>query len=251
MDFSCVGKCASVCTACKGELRSEVIYLTSKLGKSCVLLTLHWSSYSVFAISCKTPSFVPKRYWSPSPKLTWNRWRGTDDKNWRGKLTKADVVAQTVMWETFNPFIDQTRQHLRYVAKRFLKHRSFKPDRDGELACFDYNVMFPLPKPQAVDNSRQIFHEFSSHGWLLWELRNVHMDDYVEFVDDIRHIYLADLGTGPAIEDMVSLLLFFGLNFPRGNINKLFSNFALCAWVMLSHFCLIYNLDLVELAQSM
>ena len=32
------------------------------------------------------------------------------------------------------------------------------------------------------------------------------MDDYLEFVDDVRHIYLDDSRTGPAIDDMVSFL---------------------------------------------
>ena len=37
-------------------------------------------------------------------------------------------------------------------------------------------------------------------------LRNVHIDDYAEFIDDVRHVYLDQLGVGPAVEDMVSFL---------------------------------------------
>ena len=37
-------------------------------------------------------------------------------------------------------------------------------------------------------------------------MRNVHIDDYIEFIDDVRHVYLDDLGVGPDVEDMVSFL---------------------------------------------
>ena len=32
------------------------------------------------------------------------------------------------------------------------------------------------------------------------------MDEYVAFVDDIRLVYLDELGVGPAVEDMISFL---------------------------------------------
>ena len=121
--------------------------------------------------------------------------------------TKFDVVARTVMEETFNPLIDQTRHYLRYLTEVLLKHPSFKSDLVVGLASFDYGVSFHLPKPQAIACYRHIFQNFSSRGWLSRELRNVCMDDYVEVVDDVRHIYLDDFGTGPAIEDMISFFL--------------------------------------------
>ena len=37
-------------------------------------------------------------------------------------------------------------------------------------------------------------------------MRNVHIDDYMEFIDDVRHVYLDELGVGPDVEDMVSFL---------------------------------------------
>ena len=124
----------------------------------------------------------------------------------RRMKTKSDVVARTVMEETFKPLIAQTRHYLRYVAKVLSKYPSIKSDLVFGLASFDYGVSFHLPKPQAIACYRHIFQSFSSRGWLSRELRNVHMDDYVEVVDDVRHIYLDDFGTGPAIDDMVSFL---------------------------------------------
>ena len=65
-----------------------------------------------------------------------------------------------------------------------------------------------MPDTVAVGCYQHVFQSFNSRGWVARELRNVHTYDYVEFVDDVRHIYLDDLGVGPAVEDMVS---FFSL----------------------------------------
>ena len=124
----------------------------------------------------------------------------------RGKKGKSDVVAKTVMGESFNPFIDQGRQYIRYVAKELIKHPTFKSDLVIGLACFDYGVLFKLPKTVAVDCYQHLFQSFSSRGWVAPELRNVDIDDYVEFIDDVRHVYLDELGVGPDVEDMVSFL---------------------------------------------
>ena len=124
----------------------------------------------------------------------------------RGKKGKSDVVAKTVMGESFNPFIDQGRQYIKIVAKELMKHLTFKSDLVIGLACFDYAVVFKLPKTVAVDCYQHLFQSFSSRGWVARELRNVHIDDYVEFIDDVRHVYLDELGVGPDVEDMVSFL---------------------------------------------
>ena len=124
----------------------------------------------------------------------------------RGKKGKSDVVAKTVMGESFNPFIDQGRQYIKYVAKELMKHPTFKSDLVIGLACFDYAVVFKLPKTVAVDCYQHLFQSFSSRRWVARELRNVHNDDYVEFIDDVRHVYLDELGVGPDVEDMVFFL---------------------------------------------
>ena len=124
----------------------------------------------------------------------------------RGKKSKPEAIAKPVMGESFNPFIDQGRQYIKYVAKELLRHSTFKSDLVIGLACFDYAVLFKLPKTVAVDCYQHVFQSFSSRGWVARELRNVHIDDYVEFVDDVRHVYLDELGVGPAVEDMVSFL---------------------------------------------
>ena len=57
-----------------------------------------------------------------------------------------------------------------------------------------------------MDCYAQLFQRFCVRGWLAKELKNVHMDDYLEFIDDLRFVYLDDLHIGPKIEDMVTFL---------------------------------------------
>ena len=122
----------------------------------------------------------------------------------RGTKSKSDAVAKTVMGEPFNPFIDQGRQYIRYVAKEFLRRPTFKSDLVIGLDSFDYPVLFNLLKTVAIDCYQHLYQSFSPRSWFARELRNVHNEEYVEFVDDVRHFYLDEVGAGPAVEDMVS-----------------------------------------------
>ena len=92
------------------------------------------------------------------------------------------------------------------MATQLLQFPSFKSDLVAGLACFDCRALFHLPGPEEIDYYWHTFHSFRSRSWLWRELQNVHTDDYVEIVDNVRHIYLDDPGTGPAIEDMISFL---------------------------------------------
>ena len=125
----------------------------------------------------------------------------------RGKKGKSDAIAKTVMGESFNPFIDQGRQNIKYVAKELMRHPTFESEMVIGLACFDYAVLFKMPKTVAVDCYQHLFQSFSSRGWVARELRKVQIDDYVKFIDDVRHVYLDEVGVGPDVEDMVSFLL--------------------------------------------
>ena len=124
----------------------------------------------------------------------------------RGKKGKSDAVAKTVMGESFNPFTDQGTQYIKYVAKELMRHPNFKSDLVIGLSCFDYSVLFKLPKTVAVDCFQHLFQSFSSRSWVARELRNVHVDDYIDFIDDLRQVYVDEVGVGPDVEDMVSFL---------------------------------------------
>ena len=79
----------------------------------------------------------------------------------RGKKSKSDAFAKTVMRESFNPFIDQGRQYIKYVAKELLRHPSLKSYLAIGLACFDYAVVLKLPKAVAVDCYQHLFQSLS------------------------------------------------------------------------------------------
>ena len=122
----------------------------------------------------------------------------------RGKNGKTDAVVKTVMGESFNPFIDQGRQYNKYVATELLRHPTFNSDLVNGLACFDYAVLFKLPKTVAVDCYPHVFQSFRSRSWIAQELRNSHIDDYFQFVGNVRHVYLNEMGVALAVEDMIS-----------------------------------------------
>ena len=124
----------------------------------------------------------------------------------KSKKSKTDVIASAVMGDMFNPHVNQGRAYVRYVCTELLKHPTFKSDLVMGMACFDYSVLFTLPRGQAMECFARLFRSFCVRGWLAKELKNVHMDDYLEFVDDLRFVYLDELHIGPKIEDMVSFL---------------------------------------------
>ena len=124
----------------------------------------------------------------------------------KGKKSKTDVIASAVIGDMFNPHVNQGRAYVRYVCTELLKHPIFKSDLVVGLACFDYSVLFTLPRGQAMDCYARLFQSFCVRGWLAKELKNEHMDEYLEFIDDLRFVYLDELHIGPKIEDMVTFL---------------------------------------------
>ena len=124
----------------------------------------------------------------------------------KSKKSKTDVIASAVMGDMFNPHVNQGRAYVRYVCTELLKHPTFKSDLVMGMACFEYSVLFTLPRGQAVDCYARLFQSFCVRGWLAKKLKNVHMDDYLEFVDNLRFVYLDELHIGPKIEDMVTFL---------------------------------------------
>ena len=124
----------------------------------------------------------------------------------KNKKVRTDVVAGTLMGEMFNPHVDQGRAYIRFACKELINHPSFKSDLVVGLACFDYAVLFTMPKDQAAGCCLRLFHSFCVRGWLAKELKNIHMDDYMEFIDDIRFFCWDELHIGPTIEDMITFL---------------------------------------------
>ena len=82
----------------------------------------------------------------------------------KSKKPKTDVIASAVMGDMFNPHGDQGRAYVRYVCTELLKHPTFKSDLVVGLACFDYSVLFTLPRGQAMDCYAQFFQSFCVPG---------------------------------------------------------------------------------------
>ena len=173
------------------------------VSRSCLPAEWDWDALRSFDFAVSELLGIPEFMQKTVLKVARSK---IDVERERGKKGKSDAVAKTVMGESFNPFIDQGRQYIKYVAKELMKHPTFKSDLVIGLASFDYSVLFRLPKTVAVDCYQHLFQSFSSRGWVARELRNVHIDDYVEFIDDVRHVYVDELGVGPDVEDMVSFL---------------------------------------------
>ena len=106
----------------------------------------------------------------------------------------------------FNLRVNQGRAYIRYVCSELLKDPTFQSDLVVGLACFDYSVLFTLTRGKAMECYARLFQSFYVRGWLAKEVKNVNMDDYLEFIDDLRFVYLDELHIGPKIEDMVTFL---------------------------------------------
>ena len=106
----------------------------------------------------------------------------------KSKKPKTDESASAVMGDMFNPHVNQGRAYVRYVCTELLKHSTFKSDLVVGLACFEYSVLFTLPRSQAMDCYARLFQSFCVRGWLAKELKNVHMDEYLDFIDDLRFV---------------------------------------------------------------
>ena len=89
------------------------------------------------------------------------------------KKAKTDTSASAVMGDMFNRHFYRGTAYIRYVCVDLLKHPTFKSNLVVGLACFDYSVLFRLPKGQAMDCFARLFQSFCVRDWLAKELKNV------------------------------------------------------------------------------
>ena len=86
----------------------------------------------------------------------------------------------------FNPHASQGRVYFRHVCCELSRHPTFKSVLMETLHGFDYSVLFTLPGGQAVDCYFRLFQNFCLRGWSAKDVKIVHMDNYFEFIDDLR-----------------------------------------------------------------
>ena len=89
----------------------------------------------------------------------------------KNKKSKTDVIASAVMGDMFSLHVNQERAYIRYVCAEHSKHPTFKSDLVVGLACFDYSVLFTLPKGQAIDCYARFLQSFCVRGWLAKNLK--------------------------------------------------------------------------------
>ena len=87
------------------------------------------------------------------------------------KKSKTDVIASAVTGDLFNPHVNQGRAYIRYVCSELLKRPTFKSDLVVWLACFDFSVLFTLPRGQDMDCYARLFQSFLFRGWYAKELK--------------------------------------------------------------------------------
>ena len=98
------------------------------------------------------------------------------------------MLAGAIMGDMFNPHVNQGRAYIRYVCSEVLKHSTFKSDLVVGLACFDYSVLFTLPRGQLMQCYARLFQSFHLRGGLAKNLKNVLVDDYLEIIDDLSFV---------------------------------------------------------------
>ena len=110
------------------------------------------------------------------------------------------------MGDMFNPHVYQGVAYICYVSVELSKHPTFKSDLVVGEACFDYSVLFTLPRGQAMNCFARLFQSFCVLGWLAKELKNVHIVHCLEIIDDLWILYLDESQIGPKTEDMATFL---------------------------------------------
>ena len=94
--------------------------------------------------------------------------------------------------------------------------------------CFDSSMLIVLPLLQAFKCYRQIIHSFSSRKWFEKDRRNVHMDEYVEFIADLRHLFLDNVKPALVIDDTVTFFAYCAEVARRENTLHVSWLFCLC-----------------------
>ena len=124
----------------------------------------------------------------------------------RKKSGGSRKAATFVIVEEYTPFNEACREFIRQLCLDMLSHITFNSDLVVGLASFDYDVLFTLPKSQSLDCFKLLFKSSGDRKWKSKDLRSTFEDCYIEFLDDLRYVYVDDCGRGPEVEDMITFL---------------------------------------------
>ena len=159
-----------------------------------------------------------------------------------------DAIARSVLSESFNPFIDNCRTYVRFVAKEMIKYPNFKSDFLMGMAIFDYSTLTVLLCLRAIGCYAPLFQKFSSRGQLARERRILTWTTTCSLL-----MMSAMFVWMPLFLDRSSMISSpFVLNCPElaTRDKRLFHSTCIaCVWAMCFHHCGQYELVLLCVAQ--
>ena len=97
---------------------------------------------------------------------------------------------------------------MRIVCEDLLRRPAWKYDLVVGLACFDFFVLFELPKSQSTECFKQFSKGFSDRQWIARENRGLLKDCNMEIIDDLRSVLkkFDEAGNGVEVDNMIALL---------------------------------------------
>ena len=119
---------------------------------------------------------------------------------------KTDTITSAVMGDMVNPHFNEEGAYALYVCIEHSKHPTIKSNLLVGLAWFDYSVLFTPPKGQAVGWYSRLLQSFCIRGWSAKELKSEHMDNYLEFLDDLSFVKMDEVQIAPKIVVMATFL---------------------------------------------
>ena len=112
------------------------------------------------------------------------------------------------MWilvnDTLTPYLEPAGSYVKFVCDGLISQ--FVEVLVKGLASFDYSALFTLPKKKAVSFYACLFNSFSFRGWVAKELRTLHIEEYMDLVNDLRYAYSGVDGHCLAVDDMSTFL---------------------------------------------
>ena len=87
-----------------------------------------------------------------------------------------------------------------------MRHPAWKSNIGVGPACFEYFVLFELTKCKCIECFKHLFKSPSDRKWVVIEEWDRVKDCNHEFVDDLRSVYIDEVGDGPDVDNMIVFL---------------------------------------------
>ena len=108
--------------------------------------------------------------------------------------------------ESMTPFLESARNYKKFICHCLISSSAWKSNLVKGLVSFNYRILFELPKEQFSLGNGGLFNSFSLRGWVAKELKTLHIEVYMDLVDDLRYSYISDDGSGTEIGVMITFL---------------------------------------------